>query len=198
MKWKVQDHYFKKAKKDNFLARSAYKIQEIDQKFKIIKKNDHVLDLGYFPGSWIQYVHSKLGEKGSITGVDIQPINKKLCHYKKVKLFEKSIFDIENPKDLNLDKLFDIILSDMAPSTTGIRSVDQDRSLALVESVFCLLPNFLKERGNFVIKVFDSHSVQSFLKSQKNNFKDFKFFKPKSTRPVSKEFFVIGKNYCGN
>ncbi|MFA5582986.1 MAG: FtsJ-like methyltransferase family protein, partial [Bacteriovoracaceae bacterium] len=85
--------------------------------------------------------------------------------------------------------------SDMAPSTTGIKSVDQDRSLNLVESVFEVLPRFLRPGGNFVIKVFDSQNAQNFLKQQKNHFGEFHFLKPKSTRSVSKEFFVIGKNY---
>jgi 23S rRNA (uridine2552-2'-O)-methyltransferase len=83
----------------------------------------------------------------------------------------------------------------MAPSTTGIQSVDQIRSLNLVESVFGLLPKFLKPGGNFVIKVFDSQDAQNYLKTQKNLFNEFHYLKPKSTRSVSKEFFVIGKNF---
>ena len=85
----------------------------------------------------------------------------------------------------------------MAPNTTGIKSVDQDRSLNLIEMVFELLPKFLKPSGNMVIKVFDSHGAQVFLKEQKKLFESYKYLKPKSTRSVSKEFFVIGKGYYG-
>ena len=86
----------------------------------------------------------------------------------------------------------------MAPNTTGIKSVDQDRSLQLVEMVFHHLPQFLKNDGNFVIKVFDGHEAQQFLKQQKKLFKKFNFLKPKSTRSVSKEFFVIGQGYIND
>ena len=195
MSFKVKDHYYNKAKKDKFLARSVYKLEEIDKKNNIISKGDSVLDLGYYPGSWIQYTSIKVGEKGSVTGIDIQPINKNLSSLKNVTLFENDIFEINSLDDVGIEKPFDVVLSDMAPKTTGIKRVDQDRSLALVENVFESLPIFLKEGGNFIIKVFDSQDAQNFLKSKKGFFKNFTFLKPKSTRSVSKEFFVIGKDF---
>lgn len=198
MKFKVKDHYFNKAKKENFLARSIYKLEEIDQKYSIIKAGDKVVDLGYHPGSWIQYTSQAISESGQVIGIDIRPLNKKLAHLKNVKLLEMSIFDVSQPSDIGADGFFDVVLSDMAPNTTGIRSVDQDRSLALVEKIFEILPIFLKENGNLVIKVFDSQSAQDYLKSQKHLFEKLNFLKPKSTRSVSKEFFVIGKNYLKN
>jgi 23S rRNA (uridine2552-2'-O)-methyltransferase len=85
----------------------------------------------------------------------------------------------------------------MAPNTTGIRSVDQDRSLNLVEMVFSLYPVFLKQGGNTVVKIFDGHQAQIFLKENRKRFEQFHFLKPKSTRSVSKEFFVIGIGYKG-
>ncbi len=195
MSFKVKDHYFKKAKKEKFLARSVYKLDEIDQKYKIIKRNDHVVDLGYHPGSWVQYTSKKVGEQGKVVGIDIKPVNVKLTNLKNVHLFEKSIFDVSVLEDLSVDKLFDVVISDMAPNTTGIRSVDQDRSLNLVEEVFRVLPDFLKPGGNFVIKVFDSNQAQQFLKENQKVFQEFHKLKPKSTRSVSKEFFAIGKGY---
>ena len=195
MSFKVKDHYYNKAKKDKFLARSVYKLEEIDKKNKIIAKDDCVLDLGYYPGSWIQYTSNKVGEKGIVIGIDIQPVNKKLSSLKNVTLFEKDIFEINTLEDLGFENPFDVVLSDMAPKTTGMKSVDQDRSLALVENVFESLPLFLRKGGNFIIKVFDSQDAQSFLKSKKDLFKSFTFLKPKSTRSVSKEFFVIGKDF---
>ena len=197
-KFNVKDHYFKKAKKDNFLARSIYKLEEIDQKYKIFKKGDHVVDLGYHPGSWTQYCLKAVGQQGSVVGIDIKPVNKKLVAEKNLRLYEKSIFDISSLEDLEHDVAFDVVVSDMAPNTTGIRSVDQDRSLALVEAVFELLPLYLKPDGNFVIKVFDSHQAQTFLNQQKKVFKEFHRLKPKSTRSISKEFFAIGKGYRHN
>lgn len=195
MTFKVKDHYFKKAKKENFLARSVYKLEEIDQKYDVLKSGDQVVDLGYHPGSWIQYTATRVGPTGKVFGIDIRPLNKKLVHLKNVSLLELDAFNVTCPQDVGAEGLFDVVLSDMAPNTTGIRSVDQDRSLALVEKVFEILPVFLKENGNLVIKVFDSQSAQDYLKSQKHLFEKLNFLKPKSTRSVSKEFFVIGKDY---
>jgi 23S rRNA (uridine2552-2'-O)-methyltransferase len=193
--FKVKDHYFNKAKSENYLARSIYKLEEIDQKYKILKPGMQVVDLGYYPGSWIQYTSKVIGDKGLVVGIDIQEENKKLTGIKNVRVFQQDIFNVHDLGQLGVDGAFDVVLSDMAPSTTGIKSVDQARSLDLVESVFGLLPKFLKPGGNFVIKIFDSQDAQNFLKAQKNLFNEFHYLKPKSTRSVSKEFFVIGKNF---
>jgi 23S rRNA (uridine2552-2'-O)-methyltransferase len=195
MTFKVKDHYFHKAKKENFLARSVYKLEEIDQKYKILKKEDKVIDLGYHPGSWIQYTSEKIGPNGIVIGSDIKEINNKLLNLKNVRLFQKDVFTIETMEELGITDQFNVVLSDMAPNTTGIKSVDQDRSLNLVEMVFSLLPKFLKPGGNLVIKVFESNDAQIFLKEQKNRFQEFHYLRPKSVRSVSKEFFVIGKHF---
>ena len=195
MSFKVKDHFYKKAKKEKFLARSVFKLEEIDKKYNVLKKGELILDLGYYPGSWIQYSSKKVGEKGRVVGIDIQPINKKLESLKNVTLYQKDIFAIKSLEDLGMQEAFDVVLSDMAPKTTGIKTVDQDRSLALVENVFEYLDVFLKKGGNFIIKVFDSQDAQNFLKNNKGLFKEFSFLKPKSTRSVSKEFFVIGKDF---
>lgn len=193
--FKVKDHYFNKAKAENFLARSVYKLEEIDEKYKILKPGIQVVDFGYHPGSWIQYVSRVIGDNGIVVGIDIRELNKQLAGIKNVRVYQKDIFDVHDLDQLGVEGQFDVVLSDMAPNTTGIKSLDQDRSLNLVESVFGLLPRFLKPGGNFVIKVFDSQFAQNYLKEQKGLFNEFHFLKPKSTRSVSKEFFVIGKNF---
>ncbi len=195
MGFKVKDHYYQKAKKEKFLARSIYKLEEIDKKYKVLTDTDNVLDLGYYPGSWVQYVSGKLKSKAKVVGIDIKEVNKELNALENVSLFQQDIFDVKTLKSLGVDKPFDVLLSDMAPNTTGIKSVDQIKSLALVEDVFEKLTFFLKENGNFVIKVFDSNDAQVYLKTQKKRFKSFNYLKPQSTRSVSKEFFVIGKNF---
>ena len=195
MTFKVKDHYFHKAKKENFLARSVYKLEEIDERYKILRKGDQVMDLGYHPGSWIQYTSEKVGNTGKVVGSDIKPINTKLLNLSNVRLFDKDVFTIENLTELDVTDQFDVVLSDMAPNTTGIQSVDQARSLNLVEMVFSLLPKFLKPGGHLVIKVFESNDAQVFLKNNKKSFEEFHYLRPKSVRSVSKEFFVIGKNF---
>lgn len=193
--FKVKDHYFNKAKNENYLARSIYKLEEIDEKYKILQPGMLVVDFGYHPGSWIQYTSKVIGDSGKVVGIDVREVNKQLSGVKNVRVYQKDIFDILDLKHLDVESQFDVVLSDMAPNTTGIKSLDQDRSLGLVESVFGLLPKFLRPGGHFVIKVFDSQHAQNFLKEQKNLFKEFHYLKPKSTRSISKEFFVIGKNF---
>lgn len=192
--FKVKDHYYNKAKQENYLARSIYKLEEIDQRFKLIRPGDRVVDLGYYPGSWVQYTSPKVGPQGKVVGIDIQPINKKL-QFQNTTLLELDAFNVRTPADVGVEGFFDVLLSDMAPSTTGIKSVDQTRSLALVENVVGILPVFLRPGGHFVVKVFESQHAQDFLKSQKNRFTEFHYLRPKSTRSVSKEFFVIGKGF---
>lgn len=192
--FKVKDHYYQKAKNENYLARSIYKLEEIDQRYKVLRPGALVLDLGYYPGSWVQYTAEKVGPQGRVVGIDIQPVNKKL-QFANLTLFQKDIFEVKGPEDLASDRHFDVVLSDMAPSTTGIKSTDQIRSLNLVEAVFGLLPVTLRPGGHFVIKVFESNDAQLFLKAQKSRFNEFHYLRPKSTRSVSKEFFVIGKSF---
>ena len=198
MSFKVKDHYFKKAKSENFIARSVYKLEEIDQKHQLLKRGDKVLDLGYHPGSWIQYTSQKVGKEGLVIGIDIKEVNDKVAKIPNVKVFQKDINETSSLQDLEAEEKFDAVISDMAPNTTGIKSVDQARSLNLVEMVFANLESFLKPGGNFVVKVFDSSDAQTFLKEQRKRFKSFNYLKPKSTRSVSKEFFVIGKGYIAH
>ena len=197
MSFNPKDHYYHKAKKENFLARSIYKLQEIDQKYKIINKGDKIVDFGYFPGSWIQYSSSKVGPDGLVVGIDIQAVSGKLSTLENVTVFERDIFSVEDVKDLGLSDKVDVVVSDMAPNTMGVQSVDQARSLELVEKVFEILPTFLRINGNMVIKVFDGNDAQVFLKTIKRQFEKTYKLKPKSTRKISKEFFFIGVGFKG-
>ena len=192
MTFKVKDYYYKKAKKENYLARSIYKLEEIDAKYKILKKGSLVLDLGYYPGSWIQYTSEQIGEEGRIIGIDLQEINNKLSSLKNVTLFKADFFDLKDLREIGLEKKVDVLLSDMAPNTTGVKSVDQIRSLNLVEGIFELLPTFLKPQGKLVVKLFESQIAQDFLRKQKTLFEQFHFLRPHGTRTISKEYYVIG------
>src|SRR4051812_36676099 len=133
MGYNKKDHYYHKAKEDHFAARSIYKLEEIDQKFRIIKPGMKVLDLGAAPGSWSQYLSQKVGEKGRVLGVDLIRVALTLPN---------AVFIHADLRDLNLDQIFmengfeptfDGVFSDMAPKTTGIRFADQARSMELCE-----------------------------------------------------------------
>ena len=195
MNFKLKDHFHQKAKKERFLARSVYKLEEIDKRFHILKPKDTVLDLGYYPGSWIQYSSKKVGKEGQIVGIDLKKVNPSLQQLKNVQLFEMDIFNLKGPESLGVTHPFDVLLSDMAANTTGIKSIDQDRSLNLIETVFDVVPLFLKKGGHLVAKIFESNKAQHFLKEKRKDFSEFRYLRPKSTRKSSKEFFIIAKNY---
>jgi len=196
MNFKVKDYYYKKAKSEKFLARSVYKLEEIDQKYKIFKNAKQVLDLGYAPGAWCQYSLQKSQKGTNVVGIDIKDINLNLSSmHKNLTLLKKDIFDCDDITFFDVEKQFDIVLSDMAPNTTGIKMVDQQGSLELVEKVFNILDLVLEANGSMVIKVFDSQDAQKYIKSQKSLFKNYNLFKPKATRDISKEFYVIGQGY---
>ena len=197
MSYKVKDYYYQKAKKENFLARSIFKLEEIDKKYKILKKNYQVVDFGYYPGSWIQYTSKAVGPDGLVVGVDLHEPNNSLKNLSNVKVYCQDAEAVNTISCLGVSSFFDVVLSDMAPKTTGIKIVDQENSLRLVEKVFELLPKYLRPGGHLVIKVFEGRNAQLFLKDQKVKFSEFNYLRPKSTRSCSKEYFVIAKGYKG-
>lgn len=196
MSYKIQDHYFKKAKEQNFVARSIFKLEEIDQKFKIISPNQKILDLGASPGSWSQYCSKKIGPKGRLLGVDLTEIDLKLA-----KTMSNAKFIQADLRDINLEEIFseygfnepfDIVLSDMAPKTTGIRITDQARSYELCEIALNVARKFLRKDGHFVCKLFHSDDFSKLRAEIQKDFQKFEAVKPDSTRKISKEIFLVG------
>lgn len=192
MAYNPRDHYFKKAKKENFAARSVFKLEEIDQKLKIFRPGQKVLDLGAAPGSWSQYASARIGSGGSLLGVDLTPIKLSLPN---------ATFIAADLRDLNLEDVFrehgfvppfDVVMSDMAPKTTGIRVTDQARSLELCELALETARRFLKPKGHFVCKLFHSDDFTAFRDGMKAMFDKVDVVKPKATRQISKEIFLVG------
>ncbi|MFN7454515.1 MAG: RlmE family RNA methyltransferase [Pseudobdellovibrionaceae bacterium] len=192
MAYNPKDHYFKKAKEQNFAARSVFKLEEIDQKLKLIKPGNRILDLGASPGSWSQYCSQKVGPTGQILGVDLSPVTVKLANAQ---------FIQADLRDLNLEQVFiergfpppfDLVISDMAPKTTGIRVTDQARSFELCELALETARKFCKPQGHFICKLFHSDDFQKLKKDILASFEKFEAIKPDSTRKISKEIFLIG------
>ena len=192
MGYNPRDHYFKKAKEQNFAARSVFKLEEIDKKYKIFKPGHVVLDLGASPGSWSQYSSQKVGANGRVLGVDLSPVTVNL---------KNAVFIQADLRDLNLEDIFkehgftppfDLVLSDMAPKTTVIRMTDQARSMELCELALDVAKRFLKKDGHFVCKLFHSDDFAVLREEIKKNFQRFEAVKPDSTRKISKEIFLIG------
>lgn len=194
MAFNPRDSWFKKAKADGFAARSVYKLEEIDQRFRILRTGDTVLDLGASPGSWSQYCSGKVGAGGRVLGIDLTAIPLKLPN---------AVFVQGDLYQTDLDALcaehgfppkFSLVISDMAPKTTGIRMTDQARSLDLCELALRIAGDRLKPGGHFVCKLFHSSEFGALRDQIKKSFQKFEAVKPDSTRKESKEIFLVGLN----
>ena len=189
---KIKDHYFHKAKHDGYVARSAYKLEEIDKKHLLLRKGNLVLDLGCSPGSWLQYAARKVGEQGQVMGVDLQTV--KLSLPKNVKVMQADIFEM-TAKDLEMNGgMIDVILSDMAPKTTGIRNTDAQRSYALNHQVLELSGELLRPHGTLMVKAFQGAPLEQLRREFSSSFAQVKLCKPKSSRSESVEIFLLGLN----
>lgn len=185
--FKVQDQYFKKAQAEGYRARSAFKLIEIDDKFKIFKKGQSVLDLGAAPGSWMQVIQKKVGEHSILVGIDLQEI-KPLGD--NVALYQADIFS-ELVEDLLMDEKFDVITADLAPKTSGVKDIDQWKSIELNQKVVEIAKKHLKTKGTVILKVFVGADFQEFVKEVKTTFKKVQNFKPKACRDRSFETYLI-------
>ena len=189
---KIKDPYFHKAKRDGYVARSAYKLEEIDKKHRILRNGNLVLDLGCSPGSWLQYASRKVGEKGKVLGVDLQTV--KLSLPQNVKVIQADIFEM-TVNDLEMNGgMVDVILSDMAPKTTGIRDTDAQRSYALNQQVLELSGDLLRPQGTLLVKAFQGAPLEQLRREFSSIFAQVKLCKPKSSRSESVEIFLLGLN----
>ncbi len=187
-----QDRFFKKAKQEGFAARSVYKLQEIDQKFKVFKSGQTVLDLGASPGSWSQFASQKIGSSGRLIGVDLSPVTVSLPNAVFIEADLRDLSLIETFKEHGFDAPFDIVMSDMMAKTTGIKSADQARSLELCELALETAKRYLRPGGTFVCKFFQSGEFGQLRNAIKREFERVEAIKPESTRSISKEIFLVG------
>ena len=186
-----RDIYVRQSKVDGYRARSAYKLIEINEKFKIFQNGMSVVDIGAAPGSWSQYV-SKVIKNGTLISVDL----------KKMEDIQNSIQIEGDFTDLNtqykikkyIKDEIDVVLSDMAVNTTGIKNVDAIQTGELCEEAMIFAKDLLTKKGVFISKIFMGSSFNEIVALGKKNFKEVKVFKPKSSRKDSKESFIICKN----
>lgn len=185
-----RDRFHQKAKREGFAARAVYKLEEIDDKFHIFKAGDRVLDLGCAPGSWLQFARTKVGDKGVLVGLDRTAI-KNPPMGARIEVGDVMTIDIAKLKgDCSA---FDVVLSDMAPDTSGIRSMDQARSEALFERALEIATLVLAPGGNFIGKLFQGPEFKKLIDAVRAKFELSKTAKPESSRQASIEQYVIGK-----
>ena len=186
-----RDKYVRQSKLEGYRSRAVYKLKELDEKFKIIKNNLNILDVGSAPGSWTQYLSEK--SKGSkIMSIDLKEVDKIQDVYHIVGDF----LDNKNQKMITdyFPKKIDLVVSDMAVNTTGNKNLDaiQTGELSLTAMHFAI--GMLRPKGIFLSKIFMGSTFNEIVENAKKNFKESKIFKPPSSRKDSKESFIICKN----
>ena len=186
-----RDIYVRQSKVDGYRARSAYKLIEINEKFKIFQNEMSVLDIGAAPGSWSQYV-SKVVKNGTLISIDL----KKMENIQNSIQIEGDFTDFKTQSKIK--KYFkdeiNVVLSDMAVNTTGIKNLDAIQTGELCKEAMIFAKDFLSKKGIFVSKIFMGRSFNEIVALGKKIFKEVKIFKPKSSRKDSKESFIICKN----
>lgn len=192
----LNDPYVKKSKQDGYRSRAAYKLIEIDQKYKILKPNLRVIDLGAAPGGWSQVIAEKIKHKGSLIALDLQEIT----HISDNTVIIQGDFE-DDAVQLNVSSIMqkaDLIVSDMAAPSCGITSVDHLRIMNLLESAINFSLNHLEKNGAFVAKVLRGGTEGELLKILKNHFSQVTHFKPDSSRQGSAEMYVVAKGFKAN
>lgn len=187
--YKGPDHFTRAAKQQGYPARSVFKLEEIDRRIRLLKPNQHVLDLGATPGSWSLYVTQKIGKSGHLLAVDLEPLQVPLPE--NATFIQGDALSLEN-EALSIYAPYDIVLSDMAPRTTGNRNADQARSYELFIRALAVAEKLLKPGGAFVGKIFMGEDFQNAKKEVKRLFAEERAIKPEGTRSSSYELFLIG------
>jgi len=184
------DVFYKNAKKHNYASRAIYKLDEIDARFKLIVRGDRVLDLGAAPGSWMQYSLNAVGPSGSVTGIDLLPL--KITLPGNGRFIQGDIREVSEAELFGPEGgVFDVVVSDMAPNTTGVQFTDATRSAALVLLAIEMTDRLLKPGGKFVAKIFQGVDFDESLRLLKSRFVRFKVVKPESSRQESKEVYLV-------
>jgi len=185
------DQYVKLAQQQGLRSRAAFKLIELDEKYHLLRKGMHVVDLGSAPGSWTQVVQRTIGESGQVIALDILPMDP-LADV----TFIQGDFTEDGPLALLEETLgghnVDLVLSDMAPNMSGMGAVDQPRAMYLAELALAFAEKWLEPGGSFVVKVFHGEGFDDFVKQTRSLFEKVQVRKPSASRPRSREVYILG------
>jgi 23S rRNA (uridine2552-2'-O)-methyltransferase len=191
---KKKEHFYKEAKRVGYRARSAFKLQQIQNRFHLIQRNDVVVDLGAAPGGWSQVAKELVGEQGIVIGADLSSINP----LEGVDFIQGDLTQpdtIKHIKEMMGGRDADVVLSDMSPDISGNYSVDQARSAWLCESALIVADQVLRPGGHFICKIFEGEDTKAFIKKVQSRFTVVKTFSPEASRKSSSEVYIIAKSF---
>ncbi|MFK8016662.1 MAG: RlmE family RNA methyltransferase [Gammaproteobacteria bacterium] len=189
----VNDPYVKRAQVEGYRSRAVYKLLEIDEREKLIKKGQSILDLGSTPGGWSQVCAKRVGPSGRVLALDLLPMTPiEGVRFEKLDFTEDSALEwVETQSKGGID----LVLSDMAPNITGVRSVDLPRAMYLAELAVDTAKRVLKPGGAFLTKLFHGEGFDDYVKSIRADFEYVKVRKPAASRPKSRETYLVARNY---
>ncbi len=193
-----RDHYFKKAKQEGYRSRAAYKLLELQRRFRLLRPGDAVVDLGAAPGGWLQVAAGVVGPTGRVIGVDREPIQP--FHRPNLILLEGDITAPETRAKIReiLGKNADCVLSDLSPKLSGIRDADTARCLELNRTALAVAVQLLRPGGALLIKSFVSEDLRVLTDELKRHFSSVQRTKPEATRQGSSEFYFFAKGFHSN
>ena len=183
-----RDFYVKKAKKHGYLSRSAYKLIEIENKFHILTNSKTILEFGAAPGGWSQ-VALEINPKIEITAIDILDLK---INHPQINFYKDDFLNFDYDKEENY---YDLILSDIAPNTTGHQSTDHLRIATMLFDIIELLDKVLITDGSFITKIWKGSEEKEIINQLKKKFKFVSYFKPDSSRKDSAEIFIVSRNF---
>lgn len=193
-KEKKREHFYKQAKRTGYRARSAFKLQQIQKRFKIIQKDDVVVDLGAAPGGWSQVAKEYVGTNGVVIGADlssIQPLDGVIFLQGDI----TQTYTVDRINELMNGREADTIISDMSPDISGSYSIDQARSAWLCECALTAAVQLLRPGGHFVCKIFEGEDTKAFIDNVRQKFIVVKTFSPEASRKSSSEVYIIAKSF---
>ena len=185
------DAWSRRAAKEGFRARSVYKLMELDERFRLLRPGMTVIDCGAAPGSWLQYTAGRIGPRGKLIGIDREPIEPVAQHVTTIQADITDIATVRSALDAQGIGPVDLVLSDLAPNTSGIRDIDQWRSIELCEAVLHLADTFLKPAGTCVLKIFRGGDFDEFLRTVKRQWKSVRTARVRASRDRSTEVYLV-------
>ena len=193
-----RDYFYRMAKKEDLRSRASFKLLEISRKFDLIKEGDVVVDLGAAPGGWLQISRRIVGESGFVLGVDIKEIEP--LGFSNVITIVGDIMEPDIIRRIRalLPRPADVVISDVSPSISGVWEVDHARQIELAERSLRIAVKVLREKGNFLVKVFQGDLQFYFLREVRRFFRFVRTFKPKASRKESAEIYVLGIGFKGD
>lgn len=188
------DEYVKRSREDGYRSRAVYKLIEMNQKQKLIRKGMNILDLGAAPGGWSQYCAEINGDTGKVIATDILPVDP-MANVEFIQGDFREDDVLETLLAVTGDEKYDVVISDMAPNISGVDCVDQPKSIYLCELALDMAVRTLKSDGAFVVKLFQGAGSDEYIKEVRQHFKTTKILKPKASRQRSREVYILGKGF---